>query len=278
MSSDLFKKPWFSGPLLHAFYKIMQGDESGLDATEQRLIADTCWHVLDSEQRQALPYGEMLRFFAYAYLNRLRSSAQIHQDLWALHMSGEKRGGFFVEFGACEGTFLSNTLLLERDYGWTGILAEPNPQYHAALHANRSCKISELCVAARSGEMAAFDCATRPELSRLRDVVPDDVHERQSNRVPRETIEVRTISLSDLLEQHGAPNDIDYLSIDTEGSELQILEGFDFARWRCRLITVEHAGEEAKREGIFRLLTSHGYSRWFPDYSRWDDWYVRQGT
>lgn len=269
---DLFKKPWFSGPTLHAFDKIMRGDESSLDEMEQRLVAGILWHTHDSGRH--LPYAQMVQFFAYTFLNKHRSLAQIHQDLWALHMTGEKRGGYFVEFGACEGTFLSNTLLLERDFAWTGILAEPNPQFHEALRTNRSCALSHDCVAARSGDIVKFDCATLPELSRMSDIVPDDIHERTGNRAPRNTIDVKTISLSDLLDKHGAPPEIDYLSIDTEGSELQILESFDFARRRIRLITVEHAGEETKRDGIFRLLTSNGYRRWFPDYSRWDDWYV----
>ena len=70
------------------------------------------------------------------------------------------------------------------------------------------------------------------------------------------------------------PDVIDYLSIDTEGSELEILQTFDFDAYKFRLITVEHAGEKEKREKICSLLESKGYNRWLPILSRWDDWYI----
>jgi hypothetical protein len=87
-------------------------------------------------------------------------------------------------------------------------------------------------------------------------------------------IEVTTVSLLDLLEQHGAPRDIDYLSVDTEGSEFDILSAFDFSRYRIRIISVEHNYMETKREAIRQLLAQHGYRREFEAFSNWDDWYV----
>ena len=65
------------------------------------------------------------------------SNAQLLQDLWVLYELKEKRNGYFVEFGACDGMSLSNTLLLEKTFGWQGALAEPARAWHAALYANR---------------------------------------------------------------------------------------------------------------------------------------------
>jgi hypothetical protein len=87
-----------------------------------------------------------------------------------------------------------------------------------------------------------------------------------------DVIEVTTTSLMDLLEQHGAPPVIDYLSIDTEGSELAILEGVDWSRYRFRCITVEH-NFTAQRQGIQTLLEAQGYQR---REAHWDDWYWKE--
>ena len=69
------------------------------------------------------------------------SQAQLWQDLFVLHELGMKRDGYFVEFGATNGVSLSNTYLLEKQFGWKGILAEPARCWHAAREKNRSAAI-----------------------------------------------------------------------------------------------------------------------------------------
>lgn len=64
---------------------------------------------------------------------KTRSMSQLGQDLWVLEQTNYKRGGYFVEFGATDGVMLSNTWLLEEEFGWTGLLAEPNPKFFAKL-------------------------------------------------------------------------------------------------------------------------------------------------
>lgn len=275
MAGSLFSRSWFSGQVLGEISKLLQGQPPADDA-ERRLMAGIFWYLHEAGDRQTPSYDEMVRFFAFTVLNKHQSTAQLHQDLWALFMTGGKREGFFVEFGACDGKFLSNTWLLETAYAWRGILAEPNPVWHDDLATNRSCAISDHCIHGSSGLEVEFTCTTQPELSRLTTIAPNDVHERMGTRATEATIKVRTISLMDLLQQHNAPRTIDYLSIDTEGSELAILETMDFSRYRIELITVEHAGEVVKREKIAGLLARQGYRRWFPHYTRWDDWYVRE--
>ena len=77
----------------------------------------------------------------------------------------------------------------------------------------------------------------------------------------------------DLLKKYDAPNEIDYISIDTEGSEYEILSKFDFAKYRFKVITCEH-NFTPMRESIYKLLTTNGYRRKFFALSRFDDWYV----
>jgi hypothetical protein len=85
---------------------------------------------------------------------------------------------------------------------------------------------------------------------------------------------VETVTLSDLLKSHNAPTVIDFLSIDTEGSEFEILNSFDFKEYSFNFICVEH-NYTNKRDRIFDLLTSNGYRRILSHISKWDDWYCK---
>ena len=198
------------------------------------------------------------------------STSQLGQDLWVLEQTGHKRGGYFVEFGATDGVLLSNTWLLEKKYGWTGLCAEPHPVFFAQLKANRSCQVSDACIAADSGQEVDFILAD--EYGTIASYAENDMHalKRKAFRDLGKTVKLRTLSLEELLLRHNAPREIDYLSIDTEGSEYDILRTFPFDRWRIRCITVEH-NFSATREPIRRLLESLAYRR---QESKWDDWYL----
>ncbi len=78
----------------------------------------------------------------------------------------------------------------------------------------------------------------------------------------------------DLMAESNAPLNPDYLSIDTEGSEFEILSHFDFGRYPFKVITCEH-NFTPMREKLHDLLTSAGYVRKFESASQFDDWYVR---
>jgi len=186
-----------------------------------------------------------------------------------------KRNGFFVEFGATNGRDLSNTAILERDFQWTGILAEPAKCWHSALKANRSAVIDHRCVWSQTGATLAFKETEIAELSTLSILADADDGHRQ-NRVKGKTYSVETISLNDLLKVHNCPRQIDYLSIDTEGSELEILRAFKFDNYDIGIITVEHSYREPDRQSIFDLLTSKGFIRLFEPFSKFDDWYVKR--
>lgn len=88
--------------------------------------------------------------------------------------------------------------------------------------------------------------------------------------------EVETISLLELLDNHNAPKVIDYLSVDTEGSEYEILNTFDFDKYKFRIITVEHNFDVLKRNKIKNLLEINGYQRVFENLSKFDDWYINK--
>jgi FkbM family methyltransferase len=198
--------------------------------------------------------------------------AQFFQDLWVLFELGDKRGGYFVEFGASDAESLSNSWLLEQHHAWRGVLAEPNPVNHSSLMASRRAELDTRCVYASTGLTMEFHATDDPVLSTLAQFSDRDFH--ASARTARQSIAVETVSLDDLLDDHRAPSTIDYLSVDTEGSEYDILAAYSFKR-HVRCISVEHNFTSA-RESIDALLRSKGYVHRFPYASRADSWYVHR--
>lgn len=233
-----------------------------LDTPEGR--AALWGYIVEQRGLGAMPGTPDMLFLGMAVARYGSSWSQLLQDLYVLWKLRQRRGGFFVEFGALDGLKLSNTALLEFEFGWTGILAEPNPRMREPLARNRRAKIDFRAVTGRTGATMPFS---------IRRDLPDLSSVGHSSRAANaEIVDVQTVSLGDLLAQHEAPQIIDYLSIDTEGSEAEILAAFDFSR-RFRIVSVEHNFDAAKRSAIYELLTAHGYTREFEHFSRWDDWY-----
>ena len=85
-----------------------------------------------------------------------KSQSQLRQDIFVLSELGFKRDGFFVEFGATNGIDLSNTYLLEKEFSWRGILAEPARIWHENLIENRSANVDFECVWRESGQTLNF--------------------------------------------------------------------------------------------------------------------------
>jgi len=196
------------------------------------------------------------------------SHAQQLQDLLAVYFSNFKPG-YFVEFGATDGIDLSNTFLLEERYGWSGVIAEPAKLWHKNLYENRNCSISKDCVYSVSGQELVFSEATSGKLSTLTNYVNSDGHVRES----LSEYSVRSVSLEDLLHQFQAPSFIDFLSVDTEGSEFEIIQNFDFNKYEFGFICIEHNHTENDQK-IESLLKQNGYTRILKESSDFDGWYL----
>ena len=199
----------------------------------------------------------------------VKTHSQLGQDALALTLFGTS--GYFVEFGAADGFHLSNTYLLENNYTWTGIIAEPNKLYADSLK-NRACHIDTRCVYKNSGETLEFFSVNNfPELSTISNYADSD--HWASQRSDNLAYPVTTVTLDDLLDFYNAPETIEYISVDTEGSELDILSAFSFSR-NVKLFTIEHNFTK-NRDKIYQLMTDRGYIRILEQFSQWDDWYVK---
>jgi len=188
-----------------------------------------------------------------------KSYSQFKQDLHVLDFYKGKRGGFFIEIGASDGIEISNTYLLETQYDWKGICVEPIPYRYEKLVVNRpNSKCSEKAVIGVSGLKLSFDIAKNGDgMSGITSYIID--RHRQQINANKETIIVETISLNDLLQQFEAPSFIEYLSLDTEGTEFEILNALDFDNYKFGIIDIEHNYVEPKRTEIRNLLISKGY-------------------
>ena len=233
-----------------------------LTRPDERWSVEKCEHSLQI----TLEFGRKDQHF----LKLMKEShAQLWQDIFVLSYADFKENGYFVEFGAVDGIKGSNTYLLEKEFNWLGILSEPNPNQRRSIEINRGCIIEPRCVYDKSGDTVKFVDANN--LSTIDGWRDSDHH--SNARKNKKTLLVETVSLTDMLHTHNAPPMIDYLSIDTEGTEYLILSNHDFSKYKFRLITVEH-NYTSMRDEIFRLLSEEGYRRVHQDLSKHDDWYI----
>jgi FkbM family methyltransferase len=169
--------------------------------------------------------------------------------------------GFFVEVGANHPHRGSQSWHLEQR-GWSGILVEPLPELAENLRQMRSAKV--FCAAcstpANAGQRRPFYVADK--MSSL------DRDRMAPGSQPETVIEVPVRTLDDILVEATAPQPIDFLSIDVEGHEIEVLRGFNFNCWRPRLILLEdHVGDLSTHRFVkaagYRLVRRTGFNGWY---------------
>lgn len=157
--------------------------------------------------------------------------------------------GYFVEVGANEPRVRSQTWHLEQT-GWTGVLVEPQPELARELRAMRMAEVFAVACSSPDNAGRTLPLHVAGPLSSL------DRSQMAPGASPEVVIEVPIRTLDSVLEEAGAPEKFDFLSIDVEGHELEVLSGFDIARWQPRLILLEdHVADLSKH----RYLTGAGY-------------------
>lgn len=183
------------------------------------------------------------------------SFSQFGQDLHVVNtIFNGKEGGYFVEVGASEGIWGSNTLLLEQKYGWNGICIECNPRMFDVLSQKRKCHCCSAAIYDQDDQTLQFYDANIGGHSGLAETITNPEVKTYSN-----VIQVQTKTLMTVLDQFKAPPFIDFLSLDTEGSEYKILQAMDFTKYKFGYICVEHNYVEPNRTLIRTLLESKGY-------------------
>lgn len=204
--------------------------------------------------------------------------SQIYQDIFASFIVGDKYDKTFLEFGATDGLDISNSYTLESSFNWKGVLSEPSPQWHEALKKNRkNSKIITKCIWKETGKKLDFFMSDFGSLSTIKDFVENDKISIPTNTEIRlksgKTISVETISLNDVIKEYFNSICPSYISIDTEGSEYEILKAFDLDNFRPKVFTIEHNHTENETK-IDEHLISNGYVRIFRKLTTFDAWYI----
>jgi 3-dehydroquinate dehydratase len=78
----------------------------------------------------------------------------------------------------------------------------------------------------------------------------------------------------DLLKKSNEVNSIDFISLDTEGNEYEILKNFDFNKYAPKIIIVEHNFDPIKSKQLKKLMETHNYQNVFPELTSYDYFFV----
>lgn len=200
--------------------------------------------------------------------NEAVSYSQWGEDLVIWDFFKRKTDGVFVEIGAHHPTIISQTYLLETK-GWRGVLVEPLQKCYELLKDNRPGSQVFHCGAAAPGSPREATIKIPPDSDGGMSQAEVSLEGKLEDGFRYETIQLRT--MDSVLEEAGLEA-IDFLSIDVEGMEISALSGFDFARYRPKLILIE---DHAESHDKHRFLRSKGYR--FINRIGCNNWYVPKG-
>lgn len=199
-------------------------------------------------------------------------SSHIRQDEWVATVFAGRTNGYFLDFGAFDGTDMSNTLYLERERGWRGICVEPNPSYYPMLCASRNVVSVNLALWPQSRQVLSMVDAHG--LSSFEALKENDSNAEMRVRSIKRVVEVDTINPTELLDRFEAPTTIEYMSLDVEGAEYDVLTGLDLNRYDIGLMTIEHDCSEERKQKVREHLSAFGYEALTLSY---DDFFWKPG-
>ena len=201
--------------------------------------------------------------------NIIKYYSQIGQDKYYIeNIINHKKNGYFVDVGANNGINLSNTYVLEKEYNWNGLCIEVDDYLFTELKKNRNCTVVNECVYNTSGIIKTIQVPLANEipegnnmLIRIKDN-PETTFGFANQFQEFKTYDKISKTLNDIFVENNVPENIDYMSIDIEGSDYDALLGIDFTKYRINFITIEWGGGTDRLdylEKITNLLEKNRY-------------------
>jgi FkbM family methyltransferase len=210
-----------------------------------------------------------------------RYYSQNGEDYVLWRFFDDKASGFFVDVGAFDGAFLSNSLSFEQQ-GWSGICVEPTPKFFEYCQSRRphSVCLNVACV----GDDQVTSVDFKVEKLGLTSGIGVDAQDSGLRNLYRsvqtdfdgfDTLTVPARTLNSILGEHLPPGcEIDFISLDVEGAELDVLRGLDLVRYAPKVLVVEaNTPEEAALLNTY-LVTDNGYIQ--ARAEKWNYFYVRR--
>ena len=196
---------------------------------------------------------------------------QALQDKWVCEFFNFKRNGYFLDLGAMDGITSSNTYILEKEYGWDGICVECQPVHLEKLKKNRTCKIIEKGIWKTNGFFSFNPQTSSISLTFV-------------NAPP-----IETVTFEWIFSHYNVPKVIDYISLDVEGVEYDVLTKFPFDTHIATLWTIEHnlylKNDPTLKNQIKDIMLAHDYviakeNVCCPDSNdgAFEDWFVHKNS
>ncbi|MDO8563871.1 MAG: FkbM family methyltransferase [Nanoarchaeota archaeon] len=189
-----------------------------------------------------------------------------NNDLWILDVLQRKKNGFFIEAGAVDGISSSSTYVLEKYFGWRGILIEPGPMYKFLVKNRKKSICLKYTLSDRNGSEdfyyfpeSKWRSCTKKNFNKNISKI-NEGHRHKIN-FPIVTMRLKSIKLSSLLDKYKAPKVIDFLSLDLEGAEFDVLKKFPFRKYDIKCICIEGPTCD-------HILISKGYKKVSNPYNK----------
>ncbi len=197
--------------------------------------------------------------------------SQFGQDKYLFETFLNHKDGFFVDVGAHDGVYLSNTFCFEDKLGWSGICVEPSKESSRRLVLGRkNSKVFNCCASPLEleNQLVRYREHTRLEISHT---IFEDLYESPNYAKELEMEDnkywdrlKKCKSLGSILNESNINKKIDYISIDTNGSEFLIIKDFPFEKWNVEVFTIANDAylgglKEENRNKTKSLMESNGY-------------------
>jgi FkbM family methyltransferase len=193
-------------------------------------------------------------------LNRLAKTKIIwetveNNDIWVLQVLKQKCNGVFIEAGAAG---ISNCITLEKYFGWTGVCLEPHSESFKELQAAKRQTLVNKCLYSHNGEVDFYECHDKQQRLYYEQLsgIPDCIEPWWIDTVKNHgtLVKKECITLEQVIIDHNLPTIIDFLQMDIEGSELEVLKNFPFDKYIFLTMAIE-SGDRYKE-----LLNKNSYT------------------